>query len=103
MTDISQPHRLVVDHEGNAYALPLDVADSFRLTGEDRQALIAAAREGDTQGFLQTYTVQPGDSLWSISQRLYGNGAYWPMLFGANAGSIRNPNLIYPGQTLVVG
>jgi nucleoid-associated protein YgaU len=46
------------------------------------------------------YTVQPGDNLWAIAQRTYGDGAMWRVLAGANADQIFNPNLIFPGETL---
>jgi LysM repeat protein len=32
----------------------------------------------------QTYTVQPGDSLWIIAQKVYGNGAKYPLIAEAN-------------------
>jgi nucleoid-associated protein YgaU len=44
----------------------------------------------------------PGHTLWGISQKFYGNGARFQLIFAANANQIRNPNLIYPGQTFVV-
>jgi len=45
--------------------------------------------------------VQPGDSLWRIASDLFGDGRLWTALWHANPG-IRNPNLIYAGQTLRV-
>lgn len=32
----------------------------------------------------QTYIVQPGDSLWTIAQKVYGNGAKYPLIAQAN-------------------
>jgi nucleoid-associated protein YgaU len=50
-----------------------------------------------------TYTVRSGDTLWGIAQRFYGNGALWPRIYAANRGVIgNNPNLIYPGERLVI-
>jgi len=49
------------------------------------------------------YLVRPGDNLYAIAQRLYGDGRLWPVLFAANADQIRNPHLIYPGQVLRLG
>ena len=43
-----------------------------------------------------------GDTLGHIAQRFYGNAARWPEIFEANKNIISNPNLIYPGQTLVI-
>lgn len=49
-----------------------------------------------------THVVQKGDTLWAIAKRYYGNGSQYPKIFNANKGIIKNPNLIYPGQKLVI-
>ena len=49
-----------------------------------------------------TYTVEPGDTLWSIAQRFYGNGFGWDRIFYANQGQIADPNMIHPGQELII-
>ena len=46
--------------------------------------------------------VSRGDSLWRISRITYGDGARFALVYRANRDRIRNPNLIYPGQTLVL-
>lgn len=50
----------------------------------------------------KTYTVVRGDTLWGIACRYYGNGAKYPVIFSANSGLIKNPNLIYPGWVLTI-
>ena len=42
--------------------------------------------------------VQPGNSLWRIARRLYGEGLQYTVIYEANRDQIRDPNLIYPGQ-----
>lgn len=42
--------------------------------------------------------VQPGNSLWRISRRLYGRGLLYTVIYEANQDQIRDPDLIYPGQ-----
>ncbi len=42
--------------------------------------------------------VQPGNSLWVISRRVYGQGAQYTIIYEANESQIRDPDLIYPGQ-----
>lgn len=46
-----------------------------------------------------TTTVQPGDTLWSISSRVHGTGAKWKDLAALNP-HIRNPNVILPNETI---
>ena len=46
--------------------------------------------------------VQPGNSLWRISRRFYGEGILYTLIFKANQNKIDNPDLIYPGQIFEV-
>jgi nucleoid-associated protein YgaU len=46
--------------------------------------------------------VSRGDSLWALSRLAYGDGNRYAVIFNANREKIRNPNLIYPGQTVVM-
>ena len=46
----------------------------------------------------QAYVVQPGNSLWQIARRTYGNGVRYLIIYSANLGQIRDPERIYPGQ-----
>lgn len=49
----------------------------------------------------KTYTVKSGDSLWTIAKKLLGDGGRWKELYNANKSTIgKDPNRIYPGQTL---
>lgn len=50
----------------------------------------------------KTYTVQRGDCLWNIAKKFYGNGSQYTKIYNANTDKIKNPNLIYPGQVLVI-
>ncbi len=51
---------------------------------------------------ITTATVSRGDSLWRISQRAFGAGQRYAVIYRANKEQIRNPNRIYPGQIFVV-
>jgi nucleoid-associated protein YgaU len=48
------------------------------------------------------YTVKKGDTLWAISKKYYGKGTDWKKIADANKKIIKNPNLIYPGQKLLI-
>ncbi len=46
--------------------------------------------------------VQPGNSLWRIARKVYGEGVRYTVIYQANQEQIRNPDLIYPGQIFAV-
>ncbi len=55
------------------------------------------------------YTVQPGDSLWAIAERFYGDGDAYPRVVAANVGRPMPNNarftpagVIHPGWVLVI-
>ena len=50
----------------------------------------------------RTYTVVKGDSLSKIAKRFYGNANQWKKIYEANKDAIKNPDLIYPGQTFTI-
>jgi nucleoid-associated protein YgaU len=49
-----------------------------------------------------TRIVYRGDSLWRISRITYGDGTRYAIVYRANRDRIRDPNLIRPGQILVI-
>lgn len=48
----------------------------------------------------QQYTIQRGDTLWSLCKKFYGDPLLYPKL--AKANNIPNPDLIYDGNTLII-
>lgn len=60
------------------------------------QALVARGR-GDT-----LYEVRRGETLAGIAGRYYGNSNRWEEIHEANAHVLRNPDLVWPGLTLVL-
>jgi nucleoid-associated protein YgaU len=53
-------------------------------------------------GGLQTYTVQPGDTLSKISQQFFGSAGEYMTIFEANRDKLKNPDKIRPGQKLTI-
>ena len=47
------------------------------------------------------YIVQKGDSLWSIAEKLYGQGRKWRRIYQANS-IISDPQYIYEGQAIII-
>jgi nucleoid-associated protein YgaU len=92
--------------------------DQVTLTGKvesqaEREKIVLVV--GNTEGVSQVddqlqvarpepqatfYTVQPGDTLSKIAQRHYGNANQYPRIFEANRPLLKDPDEIYPGQTL---
>jgi len=62
------------------------VQESLTTTGTDPEG-----------GF---HTVEKGDTLWAISQKSYGDGAKYKLIFEANRPMLSHPDKIYPGQVL---
>lgn len=50
----------------------------------------------------KTYTVEKGDSLSKIAKHFYGDANKWKEIFEANKDSIKDPDVIHPGQELKI-
>lgn len=50
----------------------------------------------------QFYTVVKGDWLSKISKKVYGDANKYNVIFEANKPMLKDPDLIYPGQVLVI-
>jgi nucleoid-associated protein YgaU len=50
----------------------------------------------------KSYTVVAGDTLSKIAKREYGDASKWHRIYEANKETIKNPDLIYPGQTFKI-
>ena len=51
---------------------------------------------------INTITIEPGDNLWNISRNKYGTGMQYTVIYLANSNQIVDPDLIFPGQVLMV-
>ncbi|MDR1301230.1 MAG: LysM peptidoglycan-binding domain-containing protein [Treponema sp.] len=79
---------------------------SFKQTTWDSSPAVRS-KTGSTKPheFLRVYyyTVKPGDTYWTIANRLYGDSHQWKYVYEANKKKMRhpdNPNLIFPGMVL---
>jgi len=61
----------------------------------------AQVAQSETPTAPPTYTVMPGDTLWSISSLHLSDPFNWPKLWNVNP-SVTNPDLIYPGNILML-
>lgn len=83
--------------EAPVEAAPAPAEDS-KAAEPEAPAGEAPAAESDAE----TYTVQSGDTLWKISEQMYGNGSKYMKIFEANTDQLENPDRIFPGQKLVI-
>ena len=63
---------------------------------EDRTLTELAEAENNT------VIIRRNDNLWTIAQRLYGDGERFTAIYEQNRDQIRDPNLIFPGQTFTL-
>ncbi len=74
-----------------------------RETQTERNAA-PAERETRTGGHYFVKKRKPAESLWRIAGRpdVLGDPFKWRLIYEANRDKIKNPDLIYPGQNLVI-
>ena len=65
---------------------------------EDREKLANLIAPSTSPVRINIVTVQPGNTLWAIARKRYGDGLLYVQVFEANSDKIKNPDLIYPGQ-----
>ena len=92
---------------GAALAQDSTPASRFPITPQQRSTADQVAQAGVPLSALapnapERYTVKRGDTLWDLSSMYLISPWRWPELWGMNKTQIKNPHLIYPGQTLVL-
>lgn len=76
-------------------------ADQVTLSGKvvsraELPVQVSAMPASATDG--RNIVVQPGNSLWRLARRTYGDGMLYTTIYTANREQIRDPDMIYPGQ-----
>ena len=88
------PRRLKI---GQVINIPSLDTDALRRSGELSSAADAAA-----VGQTTTVTVEPGDSLSSISAKVYGSESHWEHIYKANKGTLSTPDSLKVGMTIAI-
>lgn len=82
------------------YTLRADMVGNAGEVLARREMPFQRADAADTQNMEpgSFVVVQPGNSLWRLARRTYGEGIRYALIFEANQEQIKTPDLIYPGQ-----
>jgi len=91
--NIIQPNKILISQE---LTIP-DVPVKSALVSNPQITQAEATEKPITQ---DKYTVVKGDNLWKICVRAYQDGYKWPEI--AKANRLANPDLIHPGNVLVI-
>ncbi len=96
-------YTLRVDQVGAGGQVLSRAETPFRREAPEAIQALADEREvAEGKPLVELITVQPGNTLWGISQRMMGEGTMYVQLFEANRDKIRDPDLIYPGQVFSI-
>jgi nucleoid-associated protein YgaU len=79
-----------------------EMREARRQRIEDAKERIRARGQRQAEEPARTYTVQAGDTLAKIAQKLYEDGGRWTEIYEANKDQIADPNVIEVGQKLVI-
>ena len=71
------------------------------IGGENPSDIKADIRVADDSVY-HRHTVQKGESLSKIAKHYYGDPMKYKAIFEANTDKLKNPDLIYPDQELVI-
>ncbi|MEM7510706.1 MAG: LysM peptidoglycan-binding domain-containing protein [Bacteroidota bacterium] len=71
------------------------------IGGEVPADLVADIKVANTD-YYHKHTVASGDTLGKIAKAYYGKAGEYMKIFNANTNILKDPNLIHPGQELVI-
>ncbi|SCY01791.1 LysM domain-containing protein [Nonlabens sp. Hel1_33_55] len=72
-----------------------------KVGGENPSDLMADIKVADSSVYAM-HTVEKGESLSLISKKYYGDPMKYKKIFEANTDKLKNPDMIHPGQELVI-
>ena len=71
------------------------------IGGESPTDIVANIKVADTSVF-HRHTVKSGETLGKIAKQYYGNASKYQAIFKANSDILKNQDLIYPDQELII-
>jgi LysM repeat protein len=85
----------------NQYEKNLIWDEIKKVGGESPTDIMANINVADTSVFAN-HTVAKGETLGKIAKHYYGNAMKYTAIFEANTNILKNPDVIHPGQELVI-
>ena len=76
--------------------------DSIKEVGGDNPSDIMADIKVSDLSVYHRHTVASGETLGKIAKHYYGNAMKYKEIFAANSDILKNPDLIYPDQELII-
>ncbi|WP_298902748.1 LysM peptidoglycan-binding domain-containing protein [uncultured Psychroserpens sp.] len=76
--------------------------DAIKAAGGDNPSDIMADIAVADESVYARHTVQSGETLGKIAAHYYGDAMKYKDIFAANSDILKNPDLIYPDQELII-
>jgi LysM repeat protein len=76
--------------------------DEIKKAGGDNPTDIMADIKVEDTSVYANHTVAKGETLGKIAKHYYGNAMKYKAIFEANTNILKNPDVIHPGQELVI-
>jgi len=96
----------------NSVMIDVEKAAEEKRLEEERKAALqkkdadsadgAETKKEKSAEYVVRYNPASRDCLWRIAQRMYKDARKWPLIYIANRDKIKDPDLIFPGQKLVI-
>jgi nucleoid-associated protein YgaU len=76
--------------------------DKIKEIGGDAPSDISADIQVENSDYYHKHVVAKGESLSLIAKHYFGDPMKYKAIFEANTGTLKDPNVIHPGQELVI-
>ena len=76
--------------------------DKIKEIGGEKPSDIMANITVADESIFHRHTVKSGETLGKIAKQYYDNASKYQAIFNANTNILKNPDLIHPGQELVI-
>ena len=76
--------------------------DEIKKVGGDNPTDIMANISVADESVFHRHIVKSGDTLGKIAKHYYGNAIKYKEIFAANTNILKNPDVIHPGQELII-